>query len=265
MGCRAASAPRSLALPAVRVGLPPNNSSPVLSACPFRARWSGEPGVSRCFTVTAAHALTWAGAAQNAARRSLPSWDSDCRQRHMRTREERPSPGPEVPSLHGIRRDPGCRNWPEPPGRAQLGWNAYLPGVYGDGVNASNDAAHLADLLRLLNQVDTWSARTSAQARHLETPTSSAMGGDDMRLKPYHISHASWASLSHAGDHLLALRTLLAVACQQHGTTVRGFLHEPITLASDTRFWADPDVRAVHADPWRAGERQHGGVAASSV
>ena len=77
-------------------------------------------------------------------------------------------------------------------------------------MNANNDAADLADLLRLLNQVDTWSARTDAQGRHPETPASSAMGGDDKRLKPYHISHASWASLSHAGDHLLALRALLA-------------------------------------------------------
>jgi hypothetical protein len=42
-GCRAASAPRSLALPAVRVGLPSNDSLPALSAYPFRARWSGEP------------------------------------------------------------------------------------------------------------------------------------------------------------------------------------------------------------------------------
>jgi hypothetical protein len=157
---------------------------------------------------------------------------------------------------------PDCRNWPKPPGRAQFEWNAYLPGVYGDGVNSSNDAAHLADLLRLLNQVDTWSARTSAQARHLETPASSAMGGDDMRLKPYHISHASWASLSHAGDHLLALRALLSIGLVPMFapyTLIRGALEN----ASMAVWLLAPSRRAeritrrlqVAADDIRNGER----------
>ena len=35
------------------------------------------------------------------------------------------------------------------------------------------------------------------------------MQGDDDRLNPYHISHASWSSLSHAVDHLHCLRAVL--------------------------------------------------------
>lgn len=129
-------------------------------------------------------------------------------------------------------------------------------------MNASNDAADLADLLRLLNQVEKWSARTNAQTRHLETPASSAMGGDDQRLKPYHISHASWASLSHAGDHLLALRALLSaglIPMFAPYTLIRGALEN----ASMAVWLLAPSSRAeritrrlqVAADDIRNGER----------
>ena len=69
---------------------------------------------------------------------------------------------------------------------------------------------HRAELMRQLSHIEPWLARTDAQASPPETPAASPMGGDDKRLHPYHLSHAVWSSLSHAGDHLNALRALLA-------------------------------------------------------
>jgi hypothetical protein len=74
------------------------------------------------------------------------------------------------------------------------------------------DAVHYGQLLHVLEQIDPWLARIDPEAKPPRPHPTSPMGGDDERLKPYHISHASWSSLTHAVDHLHCLRSVLREA-----------------------------------------------------
>ena len=68
---------------------------------------------------------------------------------------------------------------------------------------------HFAELLRVLDESDTWAARIGPGAERLRPAPRSPLREDDDRAHPYELSHAAWHSLSHAVDHLSCLRALL--------------------------------------------------------
>lgn len=74
------------------------------------------------------------------------------------------------------------------------------------------DRQHLGETLRVLGQVDAWTARTDATAQGLRPAPGSPLYGDDNKAHPYQLSHAAWHSLSNAADHLGCLRALLGDA-----------------------------------------------------
>jgi hypothetical protein len=73
----------------------------------------------------------------------------------------------------------------------------------------NEDGPHFAELLRALDESDTWAARIGPGAERLRPAPRSPLWGDDDRAHPYELSHAAWHSLSHAVDHLSCLRALL--------------------------------------------------------
>jgi hypothetical protein len=91
------------------------------------------------------------------------------------------------------------------------------------GAVDDQDAANYQDLLDALSKIDPWLARIDPRASRPGPQTASPMLGDDNRLKPYHMSHASWAALSHAVDHLSCLRSVVRDAGVVH-------MYAPYTL-----------------------------------
>src|SRR2546421_9672254 len=59
------------------------------------------------------------------------------------------------------------------------------------------DRSHFAELLRALDESDTWAARIGPGAERLRPAPRSPLWGDDDRAHPYELSHAAWHSLSH--------------------------------------------------------------------
>jgi hypothetical protein len=78
------------------------------------------------------------------------------------------------------------------------------------------DRSHFPELLRALDESDTWAARIGPGAERLRPAPRSPLRGDDDRAHPYELSHAAWHSLSHAVDHLSCLRALLRDAKVVH-------------------------------------------------
>jgi hypothetical protein len=76
----------------------------------------------------------------------------------------------------------------------------------------SNDAQHLAEVLRILQEADGWAARISAEENKARPAPKSPLCGDDKQAHPYQVSHAAWHSLSTAVDHLICLKALLGDA-----------------------------------------------------
>jgi len=74
------------------------------------------------------------------------------------------------------------------------------------------DSRLLAELLRVLGESDPWIKRVSSAVGEPGPAARSPMREDDDRLKPYHLSHAAWHSLTHAADHLVCLQALLGSA-----------------------------------------------------
>jgi hypothetical protein len=70
-------------------------------------------------------------------------------------------------------------------------------------------AAHYAELLSVLSQIDAWLPRMDPDVGNQWPLPGSPLRGDDDRAHPYQLSHAAWNSLSHAVDHLNCLRSLL--------------------------------------------------------
>lgn len=75
-----------------------------------------------------------------------------------------------------------------------------------------DDGEHLAELLRVLLEADTWALRTNHGEPRLLPAQGSPLPGDDEAAPPYHLSHAAWHLLSNAVDHLSCLRVLLGDA-----------------------------------------------------
>src|SRR5258708_22160694 len=68
---------------------------------------------------------------------------------------------------------------------------------------------YLAELLRVLAEVDRWTSRIGSDVAPPGPQSGSALIGDDRHMHPHQLSHAAWSSLSHAVDHLHCLRSLL--------------------------------------------------------
>ena len=85
------------------------------------------------------------------------------------------------------------------------------------------DGKYLADTLRVLQQVEAWTARTSADSPRLRPSLGSELAEDDNQAQPYHVSHAVWHLLSNATDHLGCLHALLGDAKVIH-------MYAPFTL-----------------------------------
>lgn len=85
----------------------------------------------------------------------------------------------------------------------------------------SIDPAVLAELGREFFKVDKWLDRTGSPAPPPDP--NSPLAADDAALDPYQLSHAAWAALSTAVDHMRALRSLIADAHVVH-------LYAPFTL-----------------------------------
>ena len=90
------------------------------------------------------------------------------------------------------------------------------------------DGRHLADTIRILQQVQDWEARTNADAPRLRPAPRSPLRGDDDKAHPYDLSNEAWRHLSTAVDHLSCLRAVLEDAKVVHMyapfTLVRGAL-----------------------------------------
>jgi hypothetical protein len=90
------------------------------------------------------------------------------------------------------------------------------------------DGKHLADTIRILQQVQDWEARTNADAPRLRPAPRSPLRGDDYKAHPYDLSSEAWRHLSTAVDHLSCLRAVLEDANVVHMyapfTLVRGAL-----------------------------------------
>lgn len=73
------------------------------------------------------------------------------------------------------------------------------------------------ELLSLLSRIDPWVNRcTGDKPSFLEAGAGSALRGDDNKVHPYETSHAVWAALSHAVDHLHAVRSMVRDAAVIH-------------------------------------------------
>jgi hypothetical protein len=90
------------------------------------------------------------------------------------------------------------------------------------------DGKHLAEILRVLSEIDPWAARTNAGASRLRPDPQSPLGADDAVTHPYDLSHVVWRHLSNAVDHLSCMRAVLGGAKVIHMyapfTLVRGAL-----------------------------------------
>jgi hypothetical protein len=90
------------------------------------------------------------------------------------------------------------------------------------------DGKHLADTIRILQQVQGREARTNADASRPRPAPRSPLRGDDDKAHPYDLSNESWRHLSTAVDHLSCLRAVLEDAKVVHMyapfTLVRGAL-----------------------------------------
>ncbi|MEH1129433.1 hypothetical protein [Micromonospora sp. CPCC 206061] len=73
-----------------------------------------------------------------------------------------------------------------------------------------NEQETFQRLLHLLEQIEPWVERCSGDKPGFSRlGAGSSLRGDDDRVHPYETSHAVWSALSHAVDHLHAVRSML--------------------------------------------------------